>query len=55
VDRVAIDGVGIDFLVVIEDAVAPKGSRADDMSICEDVSAVKVLLATITRNTEPRW
>jgi hypothetical protein len=34
---IAVDGIGIDLLVVVEDAVAPKRSGSNDMSVCEYV------------------
>jgi hypothetical protein len=38
VDRVAVDGVGINFFVVVEYAVSPERSSSNHMSICHDVS-----------------
>lgn len=42
VNRVAIHGIAVDFFVVIEDAVAPEGAGADDMTVRQDVSAPQV-------------
>jgi hypothetical protein len=41
-DRVAVDGVGVDLFMVVEHAVSPKRAGTDDVSICEDVSARSV-------------
>lgn len=38
VDGVAIDGVAVDFFVVGKDTVAPERARADDVTVCQDVS-----------------
>lgn len=31
---VAVDGIAVDFFVIIEDAVSPKRPSAHDMSVC---------------------
>jgi hypothetical protein len=38
VDWVTVDRVSIDFFVIIEDAISPKGSSSDHMPIGHDVS-----------------
>lgn len=35
---VPIDGIGIDLFVVIEDTIAPKGPRADNVAVRQDVA-----------------
>lgn len=37
-DGVPVDGVRIDFLMVVEYNITPERSRADNMSICKDIS-----------------
>lgn len=41
VDGVAVYGIAVDFLVVVEDAVTPEGASADDMAICQDVPVAR--------------
>lgn len=36
---VAVDGVTVDFFVVVEDTVAPEGTSADNVTVGQDVSA----------------
>ena len=38
VDGIAVDRVRVDFFVVVEDAVTPEWARADDVTVCQDVS-----------------
>lgn len=39
VNGVAVDGVTVDFFVVVEDTVAPEGTSADNVTVGQDVSA----------------
>lgn len=32
-DRIAVDGVAVDFFVVVEQAVAPKRPSTDDVTV----------------------
>ena len=41
-NRIAIDGEYVAFFVVIEYAVAPEWARADDVSVCKDVSPLGI-------------
>lgn len=34
VHRISVNGVAVNLFMVIEDAVAPKGTRADNVAIC---------------------
>lgn len=38
VNRVAVNGVAVDFLMVVEDTVAPEGTSANDVTVGQDVS-----------------
>lgn len=38
-DGVAVDGIAVDFLVVVENAVAPEGTSTDNVAVRQDVSA----------------
>ena len=37
-DGIAVDGVGIDLFVVVEDAVSPEGTGTDDVTVGKDVT-----------------
>lgn len=39
-DGIAVDGVGIDLFVVVEDAVSPEGAGANDVTVGQDVTLV---------------
>lgn len=38
VNGVAVDGIAVDFLVVVKDTMAPEGTSADNVTVGEDVS-----------------
>lgn len=38
VNGVAVNGVAVDFLMVVEDTVAPEGASANDVTVGQDVS-----------------
>lgn len=41
-DRIPVDRIGIDLLVVVEDAVSPEGAGAYDVPVGEDVAPLGV-------------
>lgn len=38
VNGVAVNGVAVDFLMVVEDTVAPEGASANNVTVGQDVS-----------------
>ena len=40
-DGIAVDGVGIDLFVVVEDAVSPEGTGTDNVTVGKDVTFSK--------------
>jgi hypothetical protein len=38
VNGVTVNGVAVDFLMVVKDTVAPKGTSANDVTVGQDVS-----------------
>lgn len=54
VDGIAIDGVAVDFLMVVEDAVAPKRTRANHMPVRQDVSVEQGQVVSMGVNGRPK-
>jgi hypothetical protein len=45
-DRVAVYGVRVHLLVIVEDAVAPERPGSDNVTVCQDVSATSAAVSS---------